>query len=405
MYSGLFLFQAALQMALFFWLWRLWRERGVVVAAVLLLPQFGLVWDNLIVGAGRFIGLGPVLEALSWPRFWLHWLSGVWLVAASGAILRHAGFAFMQPTRAMLMFCAATMALMLYDLPHFWTDSLHPVCEFDLVRYSTAVGPGTFCFPDQQVVTGSPPFASIVTCLVVIMAGALSYYVGALLDFWALTMIDASIERVLIFSYPAMVVLFTSVRDRAPPSRRVLLAVALTYLGIFFTMGGFDLAEVRANLIGALLVLGSAFTYAIYFVLSERYTREIGSAPFTLYAMSAAAFCLAVHFWLTRDAGAELAAISPAAWALLLAIGVVCMFIPASLQAEGVRRIGAQRGAVLSTVGPPTTVVLAWALLGERLNGWQWLGIALIVAGILALDLARAAGRGATSTEASPAER
>ena len=67
------------------------------------------------------------------------------------------------------------------------------------------------------------------------------------------------------------------------------------------------------------------------------------------------------------------------------------MFLPALLQAEGVRRIGAQRGAVLSTVGPPTTVLIAWALLGERLGGWQWLGIALIVGGILALDLARAA--------------
>lgn len=220
--------------------------------------------------------------------------------------------------------------------------------------------------------------------------GALCYYAGALLDFWALTMIHASIERVLIFSYPAMVVLFTSVRDRSPPSRRVLHAAALTYLGIFFTMGGFDLAELRANLFGALLVLGSALTYAIYFIVSERYTREVGSAPFTVFAMTAAAACLVLHFALTRDAGAELADITPGAWLLLALIGVVCMFFPASLQAEGVRRIGAQRGAVLSTVGPPTTVVLAWALLGERLNAWQWLGIALIVAGILALDLARA---------------
>lgn len=235
--------------------------------------------------------------------------------------------------------------------------------------------------------------------------GALCYYAGALLDFQALTMIDASIERVLIFSYPAMVVLFTSLRDRAPPSRRVLLAAGLTYLGIFFTMGGFDLVELRANLVGALLVLGSALTYAIYFIVSERYTREMGSAPFTVFAMTAAAACLAVHFWATRDAGAELAAITPSAWALLVVIGVVCMFVPASLQAEGVRRIGAQRGAVLSTVGPPTTVVLAWALLGERLNGWQWLGIALIVAGILALDLARVAGRGAAAAGAPPSER
>jgi drug/metabolite transporter (DMT)-like permease len=131
----------------------------------------------------------------------------------------------------------------------------------------------------------------------------------------------------------------------------------------------------------------------------------VGSAPFTVFAMTAATLCLVPHFWLTRDAGAELAAITPAAWGLLLVIGVVCMFIPASLQAEGVRRIGAQRGAVLSTVGPPTTVVLAWALLGERLNGWQWLGIALIVAGILALDLARQAGRDRAAAGTIDAER
>lgn len=55
---------------------------------------------------------------------------------------------------------------------HFWQDSLHPVCEFDLVRYSTAVSADAFCFEGQQVVTTAPPLPSIFTCLVVILAGA-----------------------------------------------------------------------------------------------------------------------------------------------------------------------------------------------------------------------------------------
>jgi drug/metabolite transporter (DMT)-like permease len=219
-------------------------------------------------------------------------------------------------------------------------------------------------------------------------AGALCYYVGAMLDFVALSMIEASVERVLIFSYPAMVVLFTSVRDRRRPANRVLLAVGLTYVGIFFTVGGFDMAELRANLLGALLVIGSALSYAVYFIVSEKYTRAIGSARYTLFAMSAAPLCLLVHFGVQRDF-VELTTISEPAWLLLFGIAVLCMFLPASLQAEGVRRIGAERGAVLSTVGPPTTVVFAWALLGERLNVWQFLGIALIVGGILALDLSQ----------------
>lgn len=218
--------------------------------------------------------------------------------------------------------------------------------------------------------------------------GALCYYFGAMIDFIALTMIDASIERVLIFSYPAMVVIAVAVRDRQWPRRPVMAATALTYVGIFFTMGGFDLAELQANLLGALLVIGSALTYAVYFLVSEKYTRQIGSSRFALFAMTAAPACLVPHFLWTEDL-ATLQTISLNGWLLLIALAVLCMFLPALLQAEGVRRIGASLGAVLSTVGPPTTVVLAWWVLDERLTIWQWLGMALIVLGIMVLDLAR----------------
>lgn len=218
--------------------------------------------------------------------------------------------------------------------------------------------------------------------------GALCYYFGAMIDFIALTMIDASIERVLIFSYPAMVVIVASLRDRQWPGRPVIAATVLTYVGIFFTMGGFDLAELQANLFGALLVIGSALTYTVYFLVSEKYTRQIGSSRFALFAMTAAPACLVPHYLWFEDIAA-LNEISTGGWLLLAALAVLCMFFPALLQAEGVRRIGASLGAVLSTVGPPTTVVLAWWVLDERLNAWQWLGMALIVLGILTLDLAR----------------
>lgn len=223
--------------------------------------------------------------------------------------------------------------------------------------------------------------------------GALCYYFGAMIDFIALTMIDASVERVLIFSYPAMVVIAVSLRDRQWPSRSVVMATLLTYIGIFFTMGGFDLMTLKANLLGASLVIGSAMTYAVYFLVSEKYTRQIGSSRFALFAMTAAPACLVPHYLWTEDLAA-MGDITPFGWLLLLALAVLCMFLPALLQAEGVRRIGAQIGAVLSTVGPPTTVVIAWWVLDERLNLWQWLGMALIVLGILTLELARARARG-----------
>jgi len=218
-------------------------------------------------------------------------------------------------------------------------------------------------------------------------AGIVCYYGGALLDFHALTFVDASVERVLIFSYPAMVVAIDSAMRRSRPSAGVLTAVALTWIGIYFAVGGGDAGTLRANLYGSALVLAAALSYAIYFMIGERCTREIGASRYTLVAMSAAAAVLLVHA-LARGTLPRLAAVDLQGWLLLAMLAVLCMFVPALLQAEGVRRLGAQRGALVSTVGPPTTIVLAWLLFGERMSWLQLAGVALIVCGILVLDLA-----------------
>lgn len=170
-YSELFLLQAALQTLLCAWLVRLGRDTGQAAAWVLLVPQSCLAYDNLIVGLGSTIGPGALLEALSWPRFWAHWLFGAWAIAGCGVILRLAGVERLQSRKGLLIFCSLTLAMMMFDLPHFFVDRLYAVCELDLVRYSTAVAAGTACFEGQAVVSGSPPFASIVTLLVVLGSG------------------------------------------------------------------------------------------------------------------------------------------------------------------------------------------------------------------------------------------
>ncbi|HPF25409.1 MAG TPA: DMT family transporter [Steroidobacteraceae bacterium] len=221
-----------------------------------------------------------------------------------------------------------------------------------------------------------------------VIAGFLCYYVGALVNFYALTLIDASIERVLLFSYPAMVVLIIAVRARQWPSAQVLAAVTITYTGIFLAVGGLEKDVFSANLLGAGLVLVSALSYAIYFLIGARYTHVLGSARFTLVAMTTAGCALGLHFWLfgtpaeMRDYGAPV-------WLALLVMSIVCMFFPALMQAEGVKRVGAQRGSVASTVGPPTTILLAAVLLHERLTVLQLVGTALIIAGILVVELRR----------------
>lgn len=236
----------------------------------------------------------------------------------------------------------------------------------------------------NDVLTRSTPTALLAAAT----AGVVCYYFGALINFHALTLIDASVERVLLFSYPVFVVAATAAMERKRPDAIVLLAVTLTWVGIFFSVGGFDLGALRRNTAGGLLAILSGLTTGIYFLIAARFTRELGSARFTCYAMTASAAALSVHS-LATGAFVPAAHYGAVTWLLLIAIGTVSMALPALMQAEGLRIAGAVRSAVVTTVGPPTTVLLAAWLLGERLNAWQLAGIALIVAGIITLERQR----------------
>lgn len=233
-------------------------------------------------------------------------------------------------------------------------------------------------------------------------AGLACYHFGAMINFYALTLIDASLERVLLFTYPSMVVLVYSAIYRRLPDKRIVLALLATFAGIVAAVSGLDPAILRTNMHGALLVLLCAASTTVYFLASDRWTPQVGSVTFTVWAMSAASTGLAFQALLTPSARPPL----PGSDDLLLLLGLVgfATVFAMLMTAEGVRRLGAQRAAVVSTVGPPATILLAVPLLGERLNLAQWLGVALIIAGILFMELART-GAVARRAQVPPGER
>lgn len=224
------------------------------------------------------------------------------------------------------------------------------------------------------------------------LAGVLCYALGALLDFYALTLVDVSVERALLFSYPALVVAWTSLNRRRLPSRAVLLALALTWVGILLVVGAFDPRLWQANLGGSLLVLACASTTAAYFLLGEKCIPELGSMGFTIVAMTAAAVAVTLHYVATHPLAA-LTHVDLRGWLLLVALAVLCMFLPTLMQAEGVRRIGAVRGSLSGTIGPPAALFLGVVALGERPGIGQLVGTAMIVVGILVMTRPRLSAR------------
>src|SRR6185369_7965417 len=205
----------------------------------------------------------------------------------------------------------------------------------------------------------APPRALLLAAL----AGVLCYGCGALLDFRALELIDVSLERALMFSYPALIVAWYALTRQGLPSKKVLVALGFTYLGIVLVVGAFDMALWRQNLAGALLVLCCAAMTAAYFLLGERCIAQLGSGGFTVIAMAAAAVTVVAAFLFTHRIDVVLQ-LDLQQWLLLLALAVLCMFLPTLCQAEGIRRVGAQRGSLASTIGPPAAMLLGVALLG-----------------------------------------
>ncbi len=217
-----------------------------------------------------------------------------------------------------------------------------------------------------------------------LVAGLACYYIGGTLDFYALTLIDAGLERVLLYTYPTIIVLGLALLKRRWPSWQVIVSLLITYLGILLAIGVFDMSLWRANSFGSFLVLICAFTYAGYFFANDLAGKSIGSAVFTVYAMSAATLALLVHFLLTHSFSDV--SISPRAWFLFFILVVVVTVVPLFLLAEGVKQIGAQRAGLVSTVGPASTIILAAIILGEEMHWFQYLGVLITLLGIMFVE-------------------
>jgi drug/metabolite transporter (DMT)-like permease len=223
--------------------------------------------------------------------------------------------------------------------------------------------------------------------LLALFAGFLCYYLGALANFYALTIIDASVERPLLFAYPIFVVIITTVITRQPPSGRVLLALLLTTLGVLLVTGALNSRLSATQWSGMAWILFCSLSIAIYTLISGDLTQRLGSGLFTFIAMTAAAVGMAVHYQIF--AGWENVDLSIAAWWTLAALVVFSTVLPLFLMAEGVRRVGASRASLISTLGPPATAIMAQELTGEILAPAQWLGIALVLIGVMALEVRR----------------
>lgn len=210
--------------------------------------------------------------------------------------------------------------------------------------------------------------------------GILGYYLSSYLDFLGLNYITAQYERLVLFTYPFFVLLFGVWFFGDRMDWRVVPAMLVSYAGLLVIFGWSMAVEPDGLVLGTLLVLGSAVTFALYQHLAKRQMLALGSGLFTCIGMSTAALC-AITQNLVVAGPASYLALTPQIWLYGLALGVLGTVLPSFLMNAGMARIGARATASTAAFGPVVTIIIAVIVLSEPFTLFHGVGTALVLAG------------------------
>ncbi len=216
--------------------------------------------------------------------------------------------------------------------------------------------------------------------------GFSGYYLASFLDFAGLAFISASLERLILYLTPTLVLLIGYFFYGRRVSRAQGVGALLSYAGVMLVFGreastaGADVAW------GALLVFGSAVSYATYLSYSGELVQRLGSLRLVGLATSVACGLCIAQFLLLRPLAA--AQVAPEVIWLSVLNATACTVVPVLLVMMAIERIGAGAAAQAGMVGPLSTILLGVWLLDESFTAWVLAGTVLVLAGIFVFSRA-----------------
>jgi drug/metabolite transporter (DMT)-like permease len=210
--------------------------------------------------------------------------------------------------------------------------------------------------------------------------GFSGYYAASMLDFAGLQYISASLERLILYLGPTIVMVISVLWFKRHVSTRQWLAAAISYSGALVVFGHELTLQGGAVVLGAALVFGSAVSYSVYLVASGEVVGRLGSMRLTGLASSAACVLCLLHFALFKPWSAALV---PAPVMALSALNAVaCTVAPVLMVMMAIERIGSAMTAQVGMIGPLSTIAMGVLLLDEPFTPWLLAGTVLVMSGV-----------------------
>jgi drug/metabolite transporter, DME family len=194
---------------------------------------------------------------------------------------------------------------------------------------------------------------------------------------------------VLQYTAPVLVLLYMVVRGLQRPTAQRIAAVGLAVVGSALAIGVVGAGGFRLNPIGVMAALLAAVSFAFYNIAGHRLLARYDRWIVLLYTTVSAA-----SFWMFVNPPWKLAAAhySGEQMEFLAVFAVISMLAPFSLYFAGLQYLEPTRAIVVSCLEPVFSIVLAAVLLGEALRPVQSLGIVIVLAAIVIVQLPERAG-------------
>ncbi len=210
--------------------------------------------------------------------------------------------------------------------------------------------------------------------------GFLGYYLSSFLDFLGLQYISASFERLILYLNPTLVLVLGWVLYKRKITYRQGMAMAVSYSGVLLVFGH-EVSLVGDNIgLGAILVFGSAITYAIYLTYSGELVQRLGSLRLAGLATTVACFFCILQFVLLKPVAA-LNVVPEVIWLSMLN-ATVCTVLPVLLIMMAIERIGPGLTSQIGMIGPLSTLTMGAFFLNETFNLWILMGTVLVLGGV-----------------------
>ena len=230
---------------------------------------------------------------------------------------------------------------------------------------------------------GRPPLTArdwkVVTAL-----GFCGYYLASFLDFAGLQYVSASLERLILYLNPTLVLLLGWALLGQKVTMRQLAALGLSYVGVALVVGQEVSMEGPDVALGSLLVFASALSYAVYLLYSGQEVRRLGSLRLTGLASTVACGLCLLQYAVLRPLDTALHVAPEVLW-LSVINATACTFAPVLMVMMAIERVGPAVTAQTGMIGPISTIVLGVLLLGEPFTAWVLMGTVLVLAGVWAL--------------------